>query len=170
MWSCRSCCCLCTNRWTPGGWPCSSPGPPGPDCLSLSFIPGTTCQDGWKHSGVARRGRASAQHSSLTSTFTSLFPTWAESSLGESQNRLPAQGSGLQQPPQTEAGETGGVRGQAQAQARLGGKMAGWGSELISRSVFLPLPPTFPSGHAAASVLSFELCFTPGVGEQSPAV
>lgn len=80
-------------------------------------------------------------------------------------SRLPAQGSGLRAPAasrdRTEAGEPGGVGGQAQAQARLGGKMAGGGSELSSRSVFLPLPPTFRSGLAAASVLSFGLCTKP---------
>ncbi|XP_057602473.1 nuclear autoantigen Sp-100-like [Hippopotamus amphibius kiboko] len=47
-------------------------------------------------------------------------------SLGESQSRLPAQGSGLRQPLWTEAGETGEVRGQAQAQARPGGKDGLW--------------------------------------------
>lgn len=71
----RCCCCLCTNRWPPGGWPCPSFGPPGPEGHSLSCIPGTTCLDGWKHQGAAGGGseQVSAKHNSLASTFTSLF-------------------------------------------------------------------------------------------------
>lgn len=143
MGSCGSCCCLCTNRWTPEGWPCSSPGPPGPDCHSLSFIPGITCQDGWKHSGVTRRGRASAQHSSLINTFTSLFPAWAESSLGESQEQtscsgLRAQGSSSLPGPDRGWGAWRGRRpssGPGQA-----GREDGWWGQRAQQQVSLSPP------------------------------
>ena len=160
----------------PWGLTLPLPLPSRPRVSLLVLHPGATCFDGWMHQGAAGGGRepVSAKHSSLASTFTSLFPSMGgaaspgldqltscsglrapaaspDPGWGDWKNRRPSSGPG-------QAGRENGWRGQ-RAQHQV---------SLSPRSFRLSL------WLRCCSVLSLDsalnLCFPPGVGEPSPAV
>ncbi|XP_025134218.1 nuclear body protein SP140-like protein isoform X4 [Bubalus bubalis] len=65
------------KQMDPWGLTLPLPLPSRPRVSLLVLHPGATCFDGWMHQGAAGGGRepVSAKHSSLASTFTSLFPS-----------------------------------------------------------------------------------------------
>ena len=168
----------------PWGLTLPLPLPSRPRVSLLVLHPGATCFDGWMHQGAAGGGRepVSAKHSSLASTFTSLFPSkGGAASPGldpelTSCSGLGAQGSGGLSEPRL--GRLGlGRLEESEAKLRPRPDWAGKWLERVESSApgqsFSHFLPPFLVARCC-SVLSLDsalnLCFPPGVGEPSPAV
>lgn len=141
--------CLCTNKGTPGSWPCSPlwrllPWPRGSDGHALSSTPAATHQEGSDPPRGCRR-RETASDNTEEITFTSLFSIWVEpSGAGSFTDFLLRAG----QPHWTQVGSGGLEVSEAKQFPGLKDSLWRWQPH---RQVSLS-PCNFLSGHIAALV------------------